>query len=174
MNRKFLLIGLVILISGALPVYVKAQKATIIKEGVGIENVVVGKSTRADVEKNFGKKYKWVTNKKYSYQMIYPNGVSFYFCQSEKQPQIFDIEMRSPFAAKTSRGVTLRESTLADVQKIYGKAKTGLRYRGIEFYYENLNGKKVVTVIDVVETKGLRQCRVEKTDKAKKPALKAK
>ena len=174
MNRKILLIGLIALMCAALSKSVIAQKATIVKEGVGIENVVVGKSTKADVEKNFGKKYKWVKNKKYSYQMIYPNGVSFYFCQSEKQPPTFDIEMRSPFAAKTSRGVTLRESTLADVQKIYGKAKTGLRYHGIEFYYEKIGGKKVVTVIDVVETKGLRQCKVENTDKTKKPALKAK
>ncbi len=140
----------------------KSQKTNVAVEGVGIEGVKVGKSTKSEIEKKLGKNYKWITNKKYSYQMTYPNGVSFYFCQAEKQPQVFDIEMRSPYEVKTSRGVVLRKSTLAEVEKIYGKAQTGLRYRGIEFYYDTVGGKKLVTTIDVVENKGLRQCATEK------------
>lgn len=167
MNRIILLIGLVIS-AGIFSSAVEAQKPLVIKEGVGVQGVVIGKSTKSEIEKAVGKNYKWVTNKKYSYQMIYPNGVSFYFCQAEKTPQVFDIEMRSPFEAETSRGVVLRKSTLEDVKKIYGKSITGLRYRGIEFYYETVGGKKVVTVIDVVENKGLRQCKAGKTEKAKK------
>ena len=50
--------------------------------------------------------------------------------------------MRSPFNVKTSKGIILRQSTLEDIEKIYGKAKEGLRYRGVEFYYDKIKGKK--------------------------------
>ncbi|MGI8787782.1 MAG: DUF4309 domain-containing protein [Pyrinomonadaceae bacterium] len=159
MKLKHLSIILAMLMSCFISVSIKAQQKTnIIKEGVGIENLTVGKSNKKDVEKKFGKDYKWTANKNYSYQMIYPNGVSFYICQADKRQEIFDIEIRSPYQAKTSRGITLRKSTLDDVRKIYGTAKKGLRYRGIEFYYRKSGGKDVVTVIDVVEKTGLRQC----------------
>src|SRR5687768_8545260 len=98
-------------------------KAKVVREGVGFDGIVVGKSTMADVTKKLGKGYKLKTHKKYSYQMIYPNGVSFYACQSDKRQQIFDIELRAPFEAKTSRGITIGKSTLEDIYKIYGKKK---------------------------------------------------
>lgn len=134
----------------------------IAKEGIGVEGITVGSSTKRDVEKKLGKNYKWVTNGKYSFQMTYKNGLSFYICQTDKKQQIFDIEMRSPYKVKTSKGIILRESTLENVNKIYGKAKKGLRYRGVEFYYTKIKGKNVVTVIDIVESKGLRQCEENK------------
>ena len=135
----------------------------IAREGVGIEGIAVGRSTKRDVEKKFGKNYKWETNGKYSFQMTYKNkGLSFYICQTDKKQQVFDIEMRSPYKVKTSKGIILRESTLENVNKIYGKAKTGLRYRGVEFYYTKIKGKNVVTVIDIVEPNGLRQCKQDK------------
>lgn len=131
-------------------------------EGVGVEGISVGKSTKRDVEKKFGKKYKWEKNGKYSFQMTYKNGLSFYLCQSDQQQEIFDIEMRSPYKVKTSKGIILKASTLEDVNKIYGKAKEGLRYRGVEFYYTKIKGKNIVTVIDIVEPRGLRQCEENK------------
>lgn len=91
--------------------------------------------------------------------MIYPNGLSFYYCQSDKRKEIFDIEIRTPFQAKTSKGVTLGKSTLQDIYKIYGKQTDGLQYRGVSFFYANYKGKKVVTVIDIVENSGIRQCK---------------
>jgi len=136
------------------------KKVKIAREGVGFDGLVVGKSTMADVAKRLGKGYKLKTHKKYSYQMIYPNGLSFYVCQSDKRKQIFDIEIRVPFEAKTSKGVILGKSTLADIQKIYGKTSDGgLQYRGVSFFYANYKGKKVVTVIDIVENSGIRQCK---------------
>ncbi len=171
MKKNFLLLGLTILIGGFVSLSInaqknnnteKAQKMNVASEGIGVQGVTVGKSTKNDVEKKWGKNYKWTVNKKYSYQMTYPNGVSFYFCQKEKVPQVFDIEMRSPYEVKTAKGVKLRQSTIDDVKKIYGKPITGLQYRGIEFYYDTVGGKKLVTTIDVVENKGLRQCVVEK------------
>ncbi|CAN5850941.1 hypothetical protein BH20ACI4_BH20ACI4_12830 [soil metagenome] len=131
----------------------------IAREGIGVEGITVGKSTKRDVEKKFGKSYKLIKNGKYSFQMTYKNGLSFYLCQTDKQEEIFDLEMRAPFKVKTSKGIILRESTVEDVERIYGKAKEGLRYRGVEFYYNKIRGKNIVTVIDIVEPEGLRQCK---------------
>ena len=92
--------------------------------------------------------------------MAYPKlGLAFYMCQSDKRKQIFDIEMRAPFQAKTSKGITIGKSTLEDIYKIYGKRKDGtLQYPGVSFYYKNSRGKNLVTVIDIVENSGIRQC----------------
>ncbi len=153
---------LAVLISGLFSITADAQKNRpnykIAKEGIGVEGIAVGKSTKRDVEKKFGKNYKLEKNGKYSFQMTYRNGLSFYMCQTDKRQEIFNIEMRSPFNVKTSKGIILRQSTLEDIEKIYGKAKEGLRYRGVEFYYTKIKGKNIVTVIDIVEPKGLRQC----------------
>ena len=132
----------------------------VVKEGIGIEGVKIGKSTMTDVVKTFGKDYKWITNKKYSYQMTYAKlGLAFYMCQTDKNKEIFDIEIRAPYQAKTSKGVILSKSSLDDVYKIYGKSKDGLEYRGVSFYYANYKSKKTVTVIDIVENSGIRQCK---------------
>jgi hypothetical protein len=138
----------------------QTNKVKVVREGVGFDGLVVGKSTMADVAKKLGKDYKLKTHKKYSYQMIYPNGVSFYICQSDKRKQIFDIELRAPFEAKTSKGITIGKSTKEDIQKIYGKtADGGLQYRGVSFFYVKSKGKNIVTVIDIVENSGIRQCK---------------
>ncbi|MEZ5345167.1 MAG: hypothetical protein R2681_06365 [Pyrinomonadaceae bacterium] len=131
----------------------------IVKEGVGFDGLRVGKTTRSDVIRKYGKGFRFIKNGSYSYQMKYKNGLSFYYCQSDKVQQIFDIEIRAPFKAKTSKGIVLSKSTVGDVRRIYGKAKKGLRYRGVEFYYANYKGRNVISVIDIVESKGLRQCK---------------
>lgn len=136
----------------------KNDKLKIVKEGVGFDGIRVGRSTSADVIKKFGKPTKTVKYKKYSVQLIYPGGVSFYYCQADKRKQIFDIELRAPFRAKTSKGIVLSQSTLEDVYKIYGKSKDGLEYRGVSFFYAKVRGKNVITVIDIVENTGIRQC----------------
>lgn len=138
-------------------------KLNVIREGVGIEGIIVGKSTMDDVVKKFGKDYNWITNKKYSYQMAYPKlGLSFYICQADKRKEIFVIEIKPPYRARTSRNVVLGQSTVEDIEKIYGKLKSGLEYRGISFYYQRVGKKRVVSSIDVTENSGIRQCRENK------------
>ena len=137
----------------------QAQTIEVAKEGIGVEGIKVGKSTRSDVIRKFGRDFETKKYGKYSYQMIYESGLSFYFCQADRQQEIFVVEMRAPYRAKTLRGIELSKSTVVDIRRIYGKAKKGLRYRGVEFYYATVRGKKVVTVIDIVERKGLRECK---------------
>ncbi len=138
----------------------QTEKVVVVKEGGGFNGLKIGKSTMADVVKKYGKDYKWIVNKKYSYQMTYAKlGLAFYMCQADKNKEIFDMEIRAPFQAKTGRGVVLGKSTLEDIYKIYGKSKDGLEYRGVNFFYANYKGKKTVTVIDIVENSGIRQCK---------------
>ncbi len=161
MKKGYLMMALAVLVSCFLAVSVtnaQGTKQTVVKEGVGFNGIAVGKSTMADVAKKFGKDYKLKNHKKYSSQMIYPNGVSFYYCYADKRKVIFDIEIRAPFQAKTSKGITLGKSTLEDIYKVYGKTADGLQYRGVSFFYVNNKGKKTVTVIDIVENSGIRQC----------------
>ncbi len=136
----------------------ETAKLKVAKEGVGIDGILVGRSTSKDVIKKLGKPTKVVKHKKYSAQMVYPGGISFYYCQADRKSTIFDIEMRSPYQVKTGKGITLSKSTLEEVYKIYGKSNDGLEYRGVSFFYAKYKGKKVVTVIDIVENGGIRQC----------------
>jgi len=137
----------------------QTNKIKVVKEGVGFDGIRVGVSTQADVIKKLGKNYTLKTHKKYSYQMVYPGGLSFYMCQSDKRKQIFDIELRAPFEAQTGKGIILGTSTLEDIYKTYGKNRDGgLQYRGVSFFYVKSKGKNTVTVIDIVENSGIRQC----------------
>ena len=139
------------------------EKLKIAREGVGIEGLRVGSSTMTDVVKKFGKNYQTKKFGKYSTAISYPKlGLSFYMCQLDKRKQIFDIEIRAPYQVKTGKGIVLGKSTLADIHKLYGKKEEGLEYRGVSFYYANSKGKKTVTVIDIVENSGIRQCREDK------------
>ena len=167
MKKSYFVVALAVLVSclwGASATAAQSTKQTnqikVAREGVGVDGIRVGKSTMADIVKKYGKDYKWVSFKKYSYSMAYPKlGLAFYMCQSDKRKQIFDIEMRAPFQAKTSKGITIGKSTLEDIYKIYGKRKDGtLQYPGVSFYYKNSRGKNLVTVIDIVENSGIRQC----------------
>lgn len=169
MKRSYIGVALVVLVSCLFAVsIVEAQRSNsskglkVVKEGVGFDGITVGRSTRADVIKKYGKNYKTKNFGKYSTQLIYPGGISFYYCQSDKRQQIFDIELRAPFKAKTSKGIVLSQSTLQDIYRIYGKSKDGLEYRGVSFFYAKSRGKNVVTVIDIVENSGIRQCKENK------------
>ena len=88
-------------------------------------------------------------------------GLAFYMCQSDKRKEIFLIEIKSPYKAKTSKGITLGKSTKEETEKVYGKPKDGFEYRGVSFYYNTFGGRRIITEIDVTENSGIRQCKVE-------------
>jgi hypothetical protein len=150
---------LIIIIAASTLCAAQAKDYKVVKEGVGIEGIRVGKSTAKDVVKTFGGRYRREVNKKYSNQLTYDRlGLSFYYCQSDKKETIFLIEIKSPYPAKTSRGVVLGKSTKEETEKIYGKPRNGFEYRGVNFYYNRYGNRRVISEIDVVENKGLRQC----------------
>jgi hypothetical protein len=131
----------------------------LVREGRGIDGVTVGKSTMADVAKKYGKRYRWEINKKYSYQMTYDRlGLSFYMCQEDKRKQIFLIEIKHPYKAKTAKGVILGKSTREETEKVYGKPHDGFEYRGVSFYYNKFGKRNLISEIDITENSGRRQC----------------
>lgn len=160
---KKLNLSLLILLLAGLSLTAEAQRRSsykIAKAGVGIDGIRVGISTRADVIRKYGRKFRTKKYGRYSAQMIYRNGVSFYYCQKDRRQQIFDIELRSPAKVKTAKGIVLGKSTVRDLKRKYGKPlNDGLQFRGIEFYYNTRRGKKIVTVIDIVEKNGMRECK---------------
>lgn len=136
-----------------------SQKLNVVKEGSGIEGIQVGKSNARDVMKKFGARPRREVNKKYSNQLTYDRlGLSFYYCQSDKKETIFLIEIKAPYKAKTSKGVVLGQSTKEETEKIYGKPRDGFEYKGINFYYNRYGRRNLISEIDVLESKGLRQC----------------
>jgi hypothetical protein len=121
---------------------------TIILEGKGADNIIIGKSTYADVIEEYGQHYDALvhydadTLAVYSYEMNYTTlGLSFYY-KDDKRKTIFSIHFRSPFSGETSRGIILGESTMKDVIRIYGEPEWGTsdgsnywwaEYKGIDF-----------------------------------------
>ena len=163
MNKKILGFVFVTLLLFGFSVSTTAQKRSksvykVATAGVGFDGLRIGKSTRADVIRKFGRNFNTKKHGRYSAQMIYRGGVSFYYCQGDKQQQIFDVELRAPARVKTAKGIVLSRSTVSETRKKYGKPRKGLQFRGVEFYYATYRGRKVISVIDIVEKKGMRDC----------------
>ncbi|NNE99945.1 MAG: hypothetical protein HKN25_13070 [Pyrinomonadaceae bacterium] len=160
---KKTILSLTILLIAGFSLTAEAQKRKVVykiaKAGVGIDGIRVGISTRADVIRKYGRDFTTKKHGRYSAQMRYKNGMSFYYCQKDRKQEIFDIELRSPARVKTAKGLVLSKSTVSEARKKYGKPRTGLQFRGIEFYYNTYRGRKVITVIDIVEKNGMRECR---------------
>jgi len=117
---------------------VKAQESAV--EGIGVNGIKVGKSTKNDVIRKFGRDYELVTHGTYSKQLTYEKlGIAVYYCQADKKQTIFVIQLRKPFNVVTSKGVVLGESTVADVKRLYGEPAENeefalwLTYKGIDF-----------------------------------------
>ena len=163
MNKKIFGFLSVILLMFGFSVLASAQKKSgsdykIATAGVGFDGIRIGISTRADVIRKYGRNFNTKTHGRYSAQMVYPGGISFYYCQRDRQQEIFDIELRSPARVKTAKGIVLNRSRVSELRKKYGEPREGLRFQGIEFYYIRTRGKRVITVIDIVEKNGMREC----------------
>ena len=161
--KKIILVSIVLLLAGFSTTATAQKKSSfkIATAGVGIDGLRIGKSTRADVIKKYGRGFRTIKNGSYSTQMKYRNGLSFYYCQKDRKQEIFVMEMRSPARGKTARGIILGKSNTNQLIRKYGQPVklNSLRFKGIEFYYNRYKGKKIVSVIDVVEKNGMRQCR---------------
>ena len=160
----------------------EAQKRTgLATEGIGVDNIVVGQSTRDDVLASYGSDYELVEYEKYSHAMTYKKlGLAFYYCQADPRREIFVVNVKPPYYAMTAKGIILGESTRQDVIRFYladevpdedkeivtddenpnldGLSET--EFKGIQFYFgkKKNHATEVVNEIDIFETDGLRQC----------------
>ena len=115
-------------------------------EGVGIENIVVGQSSKSNVIAILGEPYRLIEHNTYSFEMTYEKlGLSFYYRYEDPQETIFCISIRPPFIGMTTKGIVLGESTMQDVVATYGQptwrtsdvSETwSSEYPGIEFHVE--------------------------------------
>lgn len=108
--------------------------------GERFDGITIGTSTADDVISLYGKDYKLIDHKGYSFEMIYKDlGLGFYYCQGDPKKQIFVVEIEPPSRAVTDKGIILGLSTIGDVFNLYGKtsrSSQGYQYPGINFDFE--------------------------------------
>jgi hypothetical protein len=110
-----------------------------INDGIGVGQILIGDSSAADVEARYGKKYDLINKNDYSYRMDYGAlGLAFYYCHKDEKKRIFLVELHH---GTSSKGITVGQSTLRDVFRLYGEKSGGEQldiheYPGIQFYIE--------------------------------------
>ena len=110
-----------------------------INDGIGVGQILIGASSAADVEARYGTKYDLINKNDYSYRMDYADlGLAFYYCHKDEKKRIFLIELHH---GVSSKGITIGQSTLRDVFRLYGEKSGGEQldiheYPGIQFYIE--------------------------------------
>ena len=112
-----------------------------IKDGIGLGEVLIGVSNASDVEARYGMKYQLINRNDYSYRMDYADlGLAFYYCLKDEKKRIFLVELHQ---GVSSKGITVGQSTLRDVFRLYGEQSIGedhselFEYKGIQFYLEH-------------------------------------
>jgi hypothetical protein len=143
MRRLALLAVLLILVvsvqAPSAPALQPQSQAGRIKDGVGLGEILIGVSSAADVEARYGMKYDLINKNDYSYRMDYADlGLAFYYCHKDEKKKVFLVELHQ---GVSSKGITVGESTLRDVLRLYGKQSGGEQldvheYPGIQFYLE--------------------------------------
>jgi hypothetical protein len=117
----------------------QAQTQAQIKDGIGLGEILIGVSSAADVEARYGKKYDLINKNGYSFRMDYADlGLAFYYCLKDEKKRVFLVELHQ---GVSSKGITVGQSTLRDVFRLYGEVSGGEQtdvheYKGIQFYIE--------------------------------------
>jgi hypothetical protein len=138
----------------------KPEQWTFITEGVGIVDVLIGKSTKSDVLARYGNRYKLIKHNEYSREMEYADlGLSFYYCFKDTEKKIFLIEVHQ---GATSKGIVIGQSTLKDVYDLYGEEKEKgqcdskscvYEYKGVQFYIEGDSSDSEQKSVDLMQKK---------------------
>lgn len=117
----------------------QSQAQAQIKDGVGLGEILIGVSSAADVETRYGRKYDLINKNDYSFRMDYADlGLAFYYCHKDEKKKVFLVELHQ---GVSSKGITIGQSTLRDVFRLYGKESSDdqpdvYEYEGIQFYLE--------------------------------------
>ncbi len=128
----------------------QSRSRPLLVEGVGTENIVVGKSTIENVFIEYGSDYRLIEHGKYSLEYFYKQlGLAFYACRADPNKEVFVIVSRPKSGATTTKGIVVGRSTKAEVEDLY------YDQNGIEFFY---GANDVVNEIDIFEDGGIRQC----------------
>lgn len=126
-----------LLLAGLGPIH-----AQTLVDGERLNNIVIGKSTVADVVAHYGADYKLKKWGRYSNALVYQRlGLTFYSCQGDPKREIFSIVMQAPFEIETSKGIVLGKSTFSDVFVSYGlwnETSAGFEYERSGLYFNHV------------------------------------
>ena len=113
------------------------QSESILLEGKALDSIRIGESDETDVIAAYGKEFKLINHREYSYEMSYQKlGVSFYYCKADPKKEIFVVRIEEPARVMTNLGIRLGESTMEDVFRLYGKPENtsdDYKYDGVYF-----------------------------------------
>lgn len=129
-----LLLSTLCLSFGALQDMPKGNK--IILTGIGFDNYRIGQTSIQSIIADFGNDFEKVHHNSYSAELIYKKlGLSFYY-YPELSDTIFGIEFFYPFLGTTDKGITLNESTMADVELVHDSLDWYIVKPFLEWYSE--------------------------------------
>jgi hypothetical protein len=130
---------------GSVPAHPLLPQTSVVIDGIGVDNIRVGESTKSDVIAAYGAKFKLIEHARYSCEMVYNSGLSFYYCYKDPQEKIFLVKVQATSKVTTGKGVLVGEDTLEDVLNIYGKVELSspvysgtvvAQYGGLKFFVE--------------------------------------
>jgi hypothetical protein len=141
---------------------VQAQgQAIYVAEGLGIDGITVGYSTKNSVTAKYGDDYALIEHDKYSYEIRYRDtGLSFWYRYGDPDQRIFDIGLRPESRAFTGRGIVVGRSSLQDVFNAYGRSEPYttsaeetwfFEYPGIQFHVEHKSRETSVVTEELLK-----------------------
>ncbi len=128
------------------PARTSSQHSGVALEGIGIDTIRIGTSSKKDVIALYGEDFKLIAHNQYSYEMVYKSGISFYYCYKDTSEKIFLVKIEPHSKVSTSKGIVGGESTLADVFNVYGKIDVSTtadyeilaaEYDGVHFFIKS-------------------------------------
>jgi hypothetical protein len=99
-------------------------KLSIIQEGQGLDNIVIGKVNRDSLKHIFPMPYDSIDHENYSTAIHYSQlGAYFYYLQNDDLASIFAMSFDTAFKGLTSKGFDIHRMTVKDMIDIYGKPR---------------------------------------------------
>ncbi|WP_421763031.1 hypothetical protein [Ekhidna sp.] len=132
-----LLAGIVlVLFLFAFGIKTNQQQEKLILNGKGFDNYQIGITSISEIIRELGDNFQKVDHNGYSTELIYHDlGLSFYY-EPKISETISAIEFFYPFKGTTDKGITLNESTMADVQAVHDSLDWYIAGQAIEWYSE--------------------------------------
>jgi|SRR6266850_2242926 len=113
---------------------------SIIKEGVGVDDLVIRTLTVAEIKRILGNMYDSINHNAYSVELFYKQyGVSFYY-KLKSPDKALSISFNPDYRGTTERGFSIRNMKGSDMLRIYGEPSWSYRYNaGMIFaHYDSL------------------------------------
>ena len=139
-NKIIIRISIVLTIAFASCTNEKLGDKSIIKEGVGVDDLTLRTLTVAEIKQVLGNKYDSINHNSYSVELFYKQyGVSFYY-KLESPDTALSISFNQDYRGTTEKGFSKRNMKVSGLLRIYGEPSWSYRYdAGMIFaHYDSL------------------------------------